>query len=310
MRPLPKDSDDCHELPGAAEIPPRAFRTNRVAERDLGALLEEDRRDRERDQALAETSSAMEAAAEEARDAEEASEAMALADDCLLEQGLLHELSSAEYRAWEQRVVQRVMRRGFGPYHARGTWLEVEVASGSRDGPRTSQVHRFPLPAAGDVFHLQARVVSGGEGDTDAVTQNVESVATTTNPVLAAKTAGPTVPGPTQCEANGTAMSEASTVPVDVVTNDVEGQGCRGMRLLDEQEEGQGRVPELGLTEGEGCDNYAATTLTMPEYEALYQQWVSGGISSEAVEHQIGPNVRELLEVQFVAVSGGLDTQA
>ena len=130
-------------------------------ERDLDALLEEDRRDRERDQALAETSSAMEAAAEEARDAEKASEAMALADDYLLEQGLLHELSSAEYRAWEQRVVQRVMRRGFGPYHARGTWLEVKVASGSRDGPRTSQVHRYPLPAAGDVFHLQARVVSG-----------------------------------------------------------------------------------------------------------------------------------------------------
>ena len=41
-----------------------------VMERDLDALLEEDRRDRERDQALAETSSAMEAAAEEARDAE------------------------------------------------------------------------------------------------------------------------------------------------------------------------------------------------------------------------------------------------
>ena len=46
----------------------------------------------------------------------------------------------------------------------------------------------------------------------------------------------------------------------------------------------------------------------MAEYEALYAEWVAGGITVEDIEIRYGRSTRELLEVQRVATEQGLDT--
>ena len=54
---------------------------------------------------------------------------------------------------------------------------------------------------------------------------------------------------------------------------------------------------------------FAFTDISMADFERLYQQWVAGLVSLEEVQREHGAETRELLEVQRVAIEGGLETQ-
>ena len=148
MKPMPDSDSDVIEAPGP-------MRTNRVAERDLDSLIEEQRREEEADEASQRAIEQCHAADEAAEEAD----IERLADQFVEDQGLLPTLSAAEYRAWEERTVARAAREPPLKRPRMYSYLEVEVASGSADQPRTTRVLRVPLPEEGPAMVITTRVV-------------------------------------------------------------------------------------------------------------------------------------------------------
>ena len=54
--------------------------------------------------------------------------------------------------------------------------------------------------------------------------------------------------------------------------------------------------------------SYGFTELSMQDYEAIYRQWTAGLVTLEEVEREPGRDVREMLELQRVAVEGGFES--
>ena len=54
---------------------------------------------------------------------------------------------------------------------------------------------------------------------------------------------------------------------------------------------------------------YGVTDLSMPQIDSLFQQWQQGAITIDEVQRVYGPDVREFLELQLVAMNGGMNTQ-
>ncbi|CAE7218587.1 unnamed protein product [Symbiodinium sp. CCMP2592] len=275
--PLESDSDDAEETANR-----RLMRTNRQSERDLDALVEEERRDRAELVEHSEAMEAMQAAAEE----EEAAETQRLADDFLEEEGGLRDLSPASYRAWEDRVFKRALQ---GPPTRKRAYLDVELASGSSDAPRVSRRWRVPLPQSGVAFSLTATVV------------HEEDIADTPPAAVAGGT-GVTVPGPLATDvaltAGGTA-AEGTDTDVDTVL--VPGSGVPVTTQLD-----VGELCSASAVAGEpgfdDRDRFQFTDLSMEQFQQLYGQWMGGLVSTAEVQATHGCDVAEMLELQFVAV--------
>eukprot|EP00439_Symbiodinium_sp_Y106_P040510 s1040_g4.t5 len=204
-----------------------------------------------------------------ANEEEEEAEVQRLADQYLEDQGLLSNLSASEYRAWDAQ--EPPQKR---PHMC--TYLEVEVASGSADGPRTARVLRVPLPDEGPAMVITTQVIKEELRETQLDTN-------------AASGPGSVETEPGLGSGQGVSLSgtsDATTVPVDT-----------------------GAVPNPAVT-GVGFEagaHFQQPHLTM-EYKALYADWVAGGISLDEIEGRHGRSARELLEVQRVAMEHGLDT--
>ncbi|CAE7542698.1 Top3b [Symbiodinium sp. CCMP2592] len=283
--PLESDSDDAEETANR-----RLMRTNRQSERDLDALVEEERRDRAELVEHSEAMEAMQAAAEE----EEAAETQRLADDFLEEEGGLRDLSPASYRAWEDRVFKRALQ---GPPTRKRAYLDVELASASSDAPRVSRRWRVPLPQSGVAFSLTATVVH-------------EEDIVDTPPAAVAGGIGVTVPGPLAADvaltAEGTA-AEGTDTDVDTVL--VPGSGVPVTTQLDVGElcSTSEVAGEPGFNDG---DRFQFTDLSMEQFQQLYGQWMGGLVSTGEVQATHGCEVAEMLELQCVAEQGGFESQA
>ncbi|CAE7236752.1 Top3b [Symbiodinium sp. CCMP2592] len=295
--PLESDSDDAEETANR-----RLMRTNRQSERDLDALVEEERRDRAELVEHSEAMAAMQVAAEE----EEAAETQRLADDFLEEEGGLRDLSPASYRAWEDRVFKRALQ---GPPTRKRAYLDVELASGSSDAPRVSRRWRVPLPQSGVAFSLTATVV------------HEEDIADTPPAVDAGGTGVMTVPGPLATDvAISAGGTEGEGTDTDVDTVLVPGSGVPVTTQLDVGAElcsasvvgpavpvGSSGSGEPGFDDR---DRFQFTDLSMEQFQQLYGQWMGGLVSTEEVQATHGCDVAEMLELQFVAEQGGFESQA
>ena len=47
----------------------------------------------------------------------------------------------------------------------------------------------------------------------------------------------------------------------------------------------------------------------MQEYESLFAQWMGGTMTLGQIGEMYGEHVKELVQLQYVAMNGGLDTQ-
>ena len=147
MRPLPDESD--------SDVVPEishSLRTHRANSRDLDGLIEEERLDRQEEAQLHMVAEQAEQVAME----EEAEETSRLADQWLEDEGRLAELSASEYQAWEDRQLRREMQ---APPTRKRTFLQLEVASGSGDMPRTAHTLWVPLQQAGATVQITASLV-------------------------------------------------------------------------------------------------------------------------------------------------------
>eukprot|EP00439_Symbiodinium_sp_Y106_P031251 s3888_g3.t1 len=251
----------------------RAMRTNRAQGRDLDGEIEEERLTREAD----EEENAAVAEAEAAALAEEMVEVQRTADDWMGEEGLLSGFSPGAYQQWEDRTMQRAM--GEKPRRKR-TYLEVEVASGSADV----------------ALQLTATVVQQEE---ELLTQETDG------PTTRATNGGPQVtslqPEAGQGSAalnNGTGLGTEPDHGVATALDEGEPSEASTVRA-------EGSVGGVVSSEM----RFAFTDISMADFERLYQQWVAGLVSLEEVQREHGAETRELLEVQRVAIEGGLETQ-
>ena len=162
QKPLPDMESDA-ELPDHENGMRRLMRTNRRCDRDLDGLLEEERLDREGE---AEARAMLERQEEQACNEETREMERQVAQWV---QDNQEEREAARYQAWEDEVMRQAMEAA--PARKR-TYVEVELSSGSSDGPRVSRVLRVPMEGQAT---LQLSL---------AVVQQEEPVATPPNPVV------------------------------------------------------------------------------------------------------------------------------
>ena len=279
QKPLPDMESDA-ELPDHENGMRRLMRTNRRCDRDLDGLLEEEQLDREEE---AEARAMLERQEEQACNEETQEMERQVAQWV---QDSQEEREAARYQAWEDEVMRQAME---APPTRKRTYVEVELSSGSSDGPRVSRVLRVPMEGKAT---LQLSL---------AVVQQEEPVATPPNPAAA-----------------DTVQEDSSVTAAVGLQHGLEGhQGLgspsdaetvlAGAPCLEAEQDGHG---EEQSSKGSGVEKitYHVTDLTMQEYESLFAQWMGGTMTLGQIGEMYGEHVKELVQLQYVAMSGGLDT--